>query len=271
MAASETMRWKAAALAMAVAVVGLAAWIVYPYARSLVIPPESTAAARGRELARDLGCFTCHGALGREGVANPGSAYGAVPTFHEGTLMMFAKSDQDLREYILDGAPKAKRDSESYRREMNEQEIRMPAYRDFVSEQQVDDLVAFLRASSELLFPPEGLPTEGEELAHELGCFQCHGAMGSGGHANPGSLKGYIPGFYGSDYRELVQNDEELRSWIEQGGIPRLTDDELASYFLARQRVKMPSYGDRLEPQQIDALVAYVKWLASEEWRGLGF
>ncbi len=257
------------ALALLALLVGVCAWVVYPRVRAVVIPTEITAAARGRALARELGCFTCHGPLGRDGVPNPGSAYDSVPSFDEGTLMMFAKSDEDLREYILDGAPASKRARASYRVEMESQAIRMPSYRDVVSDAQVDDLVAFLRASSELLFPPEGPASEGEELVREIGCFSCHGALGSGGYANPGSLKGYIPGFYGPDYAELVEDDAELRAWIEDGGIPRLNDDELAWYFISRQRVSMPGYADRLAAADVDGVMAYIKWLASEAWRDL--
>jgi mono/diheme cytochrome c family protein len=243
--------------------------MAYPSIRAIVIPPEITSAARGRQRAQDLGCFTCHGPLGRGGVTNPGSQYGTVPSFHEGTIMMFAKSDDDLREYILDGAPAAKLESEAYAKEMSGQALRMPAYRDQVSQRDVEDMVAFLRSTSELLFPPDGPATDGEELAHELGCFICHGAMGSGGIANPGSLKGYIPGFYGPDFAELVRDDEELRSWIRNGGIKRLAEDSLASYFLERQRVQMPAYGGYLKDDQIAALVAYVKWVSEESWRGM--
>ncbi len=259
--------WNATTLVLTAALMVAVAWIAYPHIRAIVIPPEITAAARGRALAAELGCFTCHGELGRNGVTNPGSRYKTVPPFHEGTIMMFAKSDQELREYILDGAPAAKLANDAYRKEMREQALRMPAYRDFVDERDVDDLVAFLRASSELLYPPDGPAADGEELAHELGCFTCHGAMGSGGVANPGSLKGYIPGFYGPDYAELVRGDEELRSWIYNGGIKRLADDPLASYFLERQRVQMPAYGGFLSDRQIGDLVAYVKWVSIESWR----
>lgn len=259
--------WRRSSVLLAVLLIAAVGWIAYPHVRAIVVPPEITAAARGRRLAAELGCFTCHGPLGRAGVVNPGSKYDSVPPFHEGTIMMFAKSDQELREYILDGAPAAKLRSAEYQKEMRGQAIRMPAFRDFVSERDVDDLVAFLRASAEMLFPPEGPATEGEELAHTLGCFTCHGEMGSGGHANPGSLKGYIPGFYGPDFHELVKDDDELRSWIVNGGVARLTDDPLASFFLERQRVQMPAYGGFLDDQQVDSLMAYVKWLASEEWR----
>ena len=91
--------------------------------------------------------------------------------------------------------------------------------------------------------------------------------MGIGGMPNPGSLRGYIPGFGGPDYEELVRNDEELRGWIADGAIPRLRNDPLASYFLERERIKMRVFKDHLPAADIDALVAYVHWLAEGQWQ----
>jgi mono/diheme cytochrome c family protein len=263
-------QWAFTAALLALLLLAETSWLAYPLLRDLIIPPEQTAVARGRAAATELGCFTCHGPLGRGGVPNPGSEYKTVPSFHQGTIMMFAKNDEDLRAYILDGAPAAKLDSPTYQKAMAAQAIRMPAYRDVVSDSRLDDLVAYLRSASELLYPPEGGAAEsGGELAQEMGCFSCHGEMGGGGLANPGSLKGYIPGFYGPDFAELVRDDEELRAWIAAGGVPRLSDDALASVFLERQRIKMPAYKDHLSAEQIDALVAYVRWIAGETWQTL--
>jgi mono/diheme cytochrome c family protein len=243
------------------------AWLVYPLVRNLIVPPRENAAQRGRALAGQLGCFSCHGPGGTGGVPNPGSKTDEVPSFHEGTLMMYAHDDRDLREYILDGAPAAKLASPEYRAEQDAQVLSMPAFRPFVTVAQVDDLVAYLRAASGLLEPHDDLAAKGVEIALANGCFHCHGDMGIGGVPNPGSLKGYIPGFGGEDFTELVRDDDELRAWITEGGIPRLRDDPLASYFIERQRIQMPAYKDRLMADEVDALVAYVRWLQTGEWQ----
>jgi len=244
------------------------AWLAYPSVRDLIVPPRSNAAQRGRVLAGSFGCFNCHGPGGNGGMPNPGSKTGEVPSFHQGTIMMYAASDQDLREYILDGAPAAKRARPAYQAEIEAQAIRMPAFKEFISQAQVDDLVAYLRASSDLLAPPDGsLAARGADLVAADGCFNCHGTMGIGGMPNPGSLKGYIPGYGGADFDELVRNDDELRAWIGDGGIPRLREDSLASYFTTRQRIQMPAYRDHLQPADVDALVAYVRWLANGQWQ----
>jgi mono/diheme cytochrome c family protein len=145
----------------------------------------------------------------------------------------------------------------------------MPAYRGWISERDVDALVAFIRAASELLVSEEENIARGGEIARANGCFGCHGEMGAGGVANPGSFKGYVPGFQGSDFEELVRSDEELRDWIAKGSIPRLTEDPFASFFLKRQRIQMPAYGEFLSESDIEAVAAHVRWLAGGEWRHL--
>ena len=243
------------------------AYLAWPVARDIVMPPYASDVDQGRALAERLGCFNCHGPGGRGGVFNPGSKGGEVPAFREGTVMMYAHGDQDLREYILDGAPAKKLARESYQAELKAQAIRMPAYRGFVSSREVDLLVAYLRAASDLLAPTEEPAAHGAELAAANGCFACHGEMGGGGLPNPGSLKGYIPGFGGADFEELVRDDEELRAWITEGGIPRLLNDRAARFFIDRQRVQMPAFGTHLKTEEIDAIMAYVRWLAEGKWR----
>jgi mono/diheme cytochrome c family protein len=253
--------------ALVVLALAESAWLAYPTAHDLIVPPRDNAAQRGRKLAAQTGCFNCHGPGGTGGVPNPGSKTDEVPSFHEGTIMMFAHNDQDLHEYILDGAPAAKLARPEYRAEQEAQALRMPAFRSVLTDAQVDDLVAYLRATSGLLEPHDDAAEKGVEIAISHGCFNCHGDMGIGGMPNPGSLKGYIPGFGGEDFRELVRDDEELRGWITEGGIPRLRDDPLASYFIERQRIQMPAFKGYLSPADVDALVAYVHWLASDDWQ----
>ena len=84
---------------------------------------------------------------------------------------------------------------------------------------------------------------------------------------NDGTSPVLLPGFGGPDYEELVRNDEELRGWIADGDIPRLRNDPLASYFLERERIKMRVFKDHLPAADIDALVAYVHWLAEGQWQ----
>lgn len=267
MAGRNARNLKALCAVLLVALAVESMWLAYPWLRSFVVRPEESDVARGRRLAEELGCFNCHGPGGKGGVPNPGSEWETVPAYREGAPMMFAKSDAALREYILDGAPAAKRERPAYRDEMAAQAIRMPAFGGWVSEADVDALAAFVRAASGLLKPADQQLRRGAELARANGCFACHGDMGSGGLPNPGSFKGYIPGFIRRDFADLVRSDDELREWIAEGSIARLRNNPLAAHFLDRQRIQMPAYKKFLSAEEMDALGAYVRWLASGTWR----
>ena len=109
----------------------------------------------------------------------------------------------------------------------------------------------------------ENMLFAGEALARKYHCFQCHGELGQGGFANAGSLKGYVPGYFGKDLRLLTRNADpgSVRNWIENG-IDRLivqtpVTGRIAEYFFDRQAVGMPSFKS-LPAEEIDVLVAYV-------------
>src|SRR5262245_17243281 len=235
--------------------------------RWLILRPEQNAAARGFRVAEEAGCFTCHGPAGEGGTTNPGSQEGTVPPFTEQTQMMYAKTPQALREYILDGAPAKKRDDPDYHAEMERAALQMPAYRDRLTTGQVDDLVVYLRAVSGLLAPTEALAAKGADLALKYDCFACHGPLGAGGVGNPGSLKGYVPGFWGADFDDLVRNDDELHTWIAEGKLDRIAEHPIGRIFFSRQRVKMPAYGRFLSADDITALAAFVRWVRAGDWR----
>src|SRR5438876_2986047 len=108
--ARSVIAWAAVVMALA-----QGAWLLYPAARARVLSLEETPAVRGYRLAAGLGCFSCHGPGGNGGTKNPGSEEGEVPAFGEQTQMMYVKGEQDLREFIQDGAPRRKREDADYR------------------------------------------------------------------------------------------------------------------------------------------------------------
>jgi mono/diheme cytochrome c family protein len=249
---------------------GVTAIELYPSFRNLVLEAEDSAAQRGHEIALGSGCFSCHGPGGRGGVKNPGSKDGTVPAFVEGEPMMWVNSEQEVREYILDGAPQRKRDNPRYANQVKEQLLQMPAYRGYLSEAEVDDLVAYIRAVSGLASPTDELALQGQDLAYRFGCFDCHGPMGAGGVGNLGSLKGYIPGWWGKDFADLVRSDGELREWLLEGRLRRLDGNPIARRFTEGQRIQMPAYKDVLNEEQLRALMAYVRWVNQGTWQEAG-
>ena len=238
----------------------LAAWGAIHY---LLLPPRIPPAERGRRLAEREGCFACHGPEGTRGVQNPGRDERSVPSY-QGALMMYAKNREEIREWIRDGAPAARRKSETWRKERSQGVLRMPAFGKRLSPQRIDDLVAFIEATSGLPEAPEGGPGRGLERAHELGCDGCHGLGGRFARPNPGSLKGYVPAWDGGDFPELVRDRAEFGEWVERGVSKRFETNPIAEYFLRRAPLRMPAYRPHLGPGDVDTLWLYVQWLRRE-------
>lgn len=103
----------------------------------------------------------------------------------------------------------------------------------------------------------------GERLVRKYNCFQCHGKLGQGGFKNTNSLKGYIPGYFGNDFKMLTNNadPESVREWITHGVdkaiIKKPITGRIAEYFFQTQAVSMPSFNS-LESEEIETLVNYV-------------
>lgn len=245
-------------LLIALPIAAIAAWLF------AALYPRIPAAERGRRLAEETGCFACHGPGGTRGAANPGRLDGSVPNF-EGDLMMYADTEEEVREWIRDGVTQARAASRTLRAEREKGALAMPAFGDRLGRRQIEDLVAYVMAVSGTDAPPEGsAAARGLERVSALGCTGCHGAGGRLARPNPGSLKGYLPSWDGADYAELVRDRAEFDAWIEDGVPPRLAANPLARFFLERAALKMPAYREHLEPGDLDDVWAYVTWLRGE-------
>jgi len=225
-----------------------------------IFRPNLTAPERGRRIAEATGCFGCHGPEGVRGTANPGRDDRVVPNF-EGTLMMYATSEEEVREWIRDGAPRAKREDADWKAERRKGALRMPGFGKRLSKREIEDLVAYVMAVGALHGPEDSLALQGRDRAEALGCFGCHGSGGRMARSNPGSLKGYVPPWDGPDFTELVASEAEFREWVEEGVGRRFRSNPVAQYFLKRAPLHMPAYRDHLEPGDVEALWAYVQWL----------
>src|SRR5262245_51411264 len=245
------MRLRVVVVAVLLVAVGVAA---------LQFRPNLPAAERGRRLALRTGCFACHGPEGTRGTANPGRLDKTVPTF-EGDVMMFAKSRDQIREWIHDGSTETKRNSETWRKQRASGTLRMPAFGRRLSAGQIDDLVSFVEAMAGSAEPEDSLVHHGLERSHALGCDGCHGPGGRFARLNPGSLKGYVPSWDGRDFPELVKDSTEFQEWVDRGVSRRFAANPLARWFLDRAVLHMPGFENHLAPGDVEALWAYVRWL----------
>ena len=204
---------------------------------------------RGADLAVAQGCLGCHGESGESSLLP-----GALTDLDD-------VAPQTLREWILDGMPRRVRQDRELREALEGAAIRMPAWRERLSDAQVDDLVAYLRALAAADPPADPLARSGYAAAERLGCFGCHGPGGRGAGRNPGSLKGYIPPWDGADFAELVNDAAELREWILDGRPRRLQANRLARFFLDGQAIRMPAFRGHVKEEELRAIQAYIGWL----------
>jgi len=221
---------------------------------------------RGFTVATAKGCFTCHGPGGIRGMADPGHGLDEIPPFSGGLITMYARTEDEIREWILDGLPaRVRADPEQMKLRANAA-IRMPAWRGRLSAAETDALVAYVKAAAGFETPPEGPASQGHEVAERLGCFNCHGPQGRGSMPNPRSFKGYIPSWDGADFPELARDDGEIREWVLDGRPRRLQQNPLARFYLDRPAIQMPAYRGHLAPEDVDRLVAYVRWVRAHPY-----
>lgn len=214
---------------------------------------------RGFRAAQAHGCFTCHGPGGLRGYEDDGRGVGAVPPFSPDEVKAHAKTDDEIREWILDGMPRRLKDEPP--EPGDAPVLSMPAFRDVLAPHEVDAIVAYVKAVSDFGPAPEGQALLGRDAAQTLGCFACHGPQGRGNASNPGSLKGYIPSWDGADYPDLVESEAEMREWVKDGSPKRLREHRVARVFLERQAVKMPAYGAHVKDEELAAIAAYIQWV----------
>ena len=249
-------------MAIGFASVGVAVALALPGVRLYWSIRSSNPVRRGIALARNLGCFSCHGELGSAGIADPGAADLAVPAWSGGLWMMYVEDDDDIREFIVDGVSHHRSASGSAAREHDRMAIHMPAYGGLLGAEEVGDLVAAFRVLSGMSRPaPGSAEARGLQIALASDCFSCHGAGASGGLPNPGSLTGFVPGWYGADFEDLVRDRDEFDQWVREGALVRLSEHPVASRFINRQRLQMPPYRE-LSDDDLDTLWAYAGWLA---------
>ncbi len=232
---------------------------------------SSNPVRRGVARARQLGCFSCHGNLGTGGVKDPGVPDLETPAWDGGLYMMYVKNDADIRNYILKGSvPKISIPNRDEKIDQPSGEsvveppgaaIVMPSFKEALCGTDLKDLVAAYKYLAGIHPPPvDSAEERGFDLARKWSCFACHGVGASGGLPNPGSFTGFIPGWYGADFHDLVRNRKEFDGWIQSGSIPRLARNPLAAIFIRRQRIKMPAYRHFTAPER-DDLWAYAHWL----------
>jgi len=250
-----------------IAVIGLLAG----YRREFL--PERSHFERGRRVAVLAGCFSCHPQPGDVGAPNPklGRDGSGMAATRENTPSFFteAYSPDVLRQWIVHGVSDRKKASQAYMESREREALKMPAYGSRLDDEEIDRLMLFIevmhRREAAKRSAVEAAFEQGERLARQLACFDCHGELGQGGVANPGSFKGYIPGFFGWDFRILTDHGdrEAVRQWIADGVSQTFLNRGFlglrpAKKFIERQAIQMPAYGAMLTDEELETLVDYI-------------
>ena len=184
-------------------------------------------------------CAQCHGEQGKGGVSPDVPALATVAR----TL-----TSGRLRQIIDHGLGESANPTKPY----------MPVWGEVISTQQVTDLISYLRAGLPAVptaEPPpipqgQGLAVEGASLYVRYGCINCHGPNGLGGVPNPLSPDKTIPVLSGAGFRTQFNTDAKVIAVIRAGSV------------IGRAPiVSMPHWGGIIPPQQLKALVAYLKTL----------
>ncbi len=215
-------------------VVGLVILVfALPVVRWWIERDESNLVARGLEVMEDSGCEGCHRA-----------GDGAW------TWRADARSPVSLeivRDAILSGRQRTGSFAAS-----------MPAYlgrlehRDWLGAQQAVGALAGLVG-----IPEDQELAAGHDVARDMGCFSCHGPLGAGGLANPGSLSGMVPGWYGASFRRTAGRDGGVAAVIRSGSRP----SRVPVPGLKGPVLEMPAFESRMDSTELDLLVGYLQWL----------
>lgn len=101
-------------------------------------------AHEGRQIARRLGCFQCHGPSGMGGVPNPRSFTGFIPPWDGEAYEELVRNEQELSEWILNGKIERLWKNPVARYFLQRQIIQMPAYRAHLSDDELGKIVAYI-------------------------------------------------------------------------------------------------------------------------------
>lgn len=201
--------------------------------------PINPHVAAGAHYFVQFACAQCHGEGGQGGVSPDVPALTAV-----GQELTTTR----LRSIIDHGLGESANPTKPY----------MPVWGEVISKQQVNDLVAYIRAGLPEVptaTPPpvpqgQGAAVAGAALYVRYGCINCHGPNGLGGVPNPQSPDKSIPPLSGADFRSEFNTDAKIIDVIRSGSV------------IGRAPiVSMPHWGGIIPPDQLNAIVAYLKTL----------
>jgi len=195
--------------------------------------------ASGGHIFVQFACAQCHGSQGRGDVSPD------VPAL---TNVARTLTAAQLRQIINHGLGASGNPTKPY----------MPVWGEVISQTQVNDLVAYIRAglprvptaAAPMVPVNQGAAVAGSVLYVKDGCINCHGPNGLGGVPNPLSPDKTIPSLSGQDFRHEFNTDQKIIAVIRSGSV-----------IGKAPIVSMPHWGGIISQTQLNDLVAYLKTL----------
>lgn len=206
-----------------------------PAAAPAAVRPQ---VAMGAHLFVRFACSACHNYYGQGGISPD------VPSLRPLAKVLTAAQ---MRSFIYHGLGESKNPTKPY----------MPVWGAVISDSQINDLVAYLRAG----LPPvdyatpipvptnQGPAVAGMALYQRYGCENCHGPNGLGGVPNPLSADKVIPALAGKVFRKEF-TDAKIMEIIRSGSV--IGEAPIVS---------MPHWGGIIPERQLRDLVAYIRTL----------
>ena len=185
-----------------------------------------------------------------------------MPAFDHDDVTGYAKSEAEIREWILDGRPKRRGDAPDGEPAPL---LRMPAWRGRLTRAEVDALVAWVEAVSDFDAGAAAGVGSAATPRRRLGLLRLPRPAGPRRHAEPGLAEGLRPVVERGGLPELARDDREIREWIRDGA-PAAAAREPGG------RVLPPAAGDPhagLRRQghretRSAQVTAYIRWLRRE-------
>ena len=201
--------------------------------------PKDPRVVAGAYTFTQFACAQCHGMQGRGGVSPD------VPAL---TNIGAALTVAHLKDIIDHGLGVRANPKKPF----------MPVWGEVISNRQVADLVAYIKAGlpdvptahPQPIVPGTGQVAKGAILYTTFGCINCHGPNGLGGVPNPSSPDKSIPPLSGADFHHEFNTAAKIRDIVESGSV------------IGRAPiVSMPHWGGIIPRSDLDALVAYIRTL----------
>lgn len=204
-------------------------------------PSYSAEVTKGAWLYVDYACVQCHGVVGRGRELIPASGPSLVSPDFKKTFPKYPQFDAALSNLIRNGVIMEQGRVAS-----------MPSWNGILSDDELESIVAYIRAGLPNVNVPISSVRTGEEIYRAFACVKCHGEPGRGGIRNVAAVSPEhreIPTIDGANLRKKFGSREEVRKVILSGS---LVDGGRPGV------IYMPAWGGIGTADQIEMVTEYV-------------